>query len=91
MSNCIVALQCRAIAEAVNRYLPTGMARVRAQVWQVGFVVGKVVLVQVYSEYFGFLCQKPFIPPTSPSSQSLGADTQRPCDELITRPRSPAD
>jgi hypothetical protein len=34
---------------------------------------------------------KPFIPLTSPSSQSPGADTQKPCDELITHPRSPAD
>jgi hypothetical protein len=37
-----------------------------------------------------FPLPKPFIPP-SPSSQSPEADTQRPCDELITRPGSPAD
>jgi hypothetical protein len=38
-----------------------------------------------------FPLPKPFIPPISPSSsQSPGADTQRSCDELITRPRSPA-
>jgi hypothetical protein len=35
----------------------------------VGFVVDKVAPGQVFSEYFGFPCQKPFIPPTSPSSQ----------------------
>jgi hypothetical protein len=38
----------RAIAEA---------ARVFAPVWQVGFVVDKVASGQVFSEYFGFLCQ----------------------------------
>jgi hypothetical protein len=32
----------RAIAEAVIRWLPTAAARVRARVWQVGFVVHKV-------------------------------------------------
>jgi hypothetical protein len=37
-----------------------------------------------------FPLPKPFIPPTSPSSQSPWADTQSPCDELLTRPRSPA-
>jgi hypothetical protein len=28
-----------------------------ARVWQVGFVADKVVLGQVFSEYFGFPCQ----------------------------------
>jgi hypothetical protein len=46
----------RFIAEAVNRWLPTAAARV----WQVGFVVDKVASGQVFSEYFGFPCQKPF-------------------------------
>jgi hypothetical protein len=63
----------RSIAEAVNRWLPTAATRVRAGVWQVGFVVDIVASGQVFSEYFGFPCQKPFIPPTSPSSQSPGA------------------
>jgi hypothetical protein len=40
----------RAIAEAVNRWLPTAAARV----WQVGFVVDKAASGQVFSEYFGF-------------------------------------
>jgi hypothetical protein len=31
-----------AITEAVSRWLPTAAARVRARVWQVGFVVDKV-------------------------------------------------
>jgi hypothetical protein len=41
-------------------------ARVRARVWQVGFVVDKVASGQVFSEYFGFLCQN------RSSSQSAG-------------------
>jgi hypothetical protein len=47
----------RAIAEAVSRWLSTAAARVRARVWQVRFVVDKVALGQVFSEYFGFPCQ----------------------------------
>jgi hypothetical protein len=50
----------RAIAQAVSRWLPTAAARVRARVWQVGFVVDKVALGQVFSEYFGFPCQSSF-------------------------------
>jgi hypothetical protein len=41
------------MAEAVSRWLPT----VAARVWQVGFVMDKVALGQVFSEYFGFPCQ----------------------------------
>jgi hypothetical protein len=59
-----------ATAEAVSRWLPTAAARVRATLWQVGFVVDKVASGQVFSEYFGFPCQQPFISPTSPSSPS---------------------
>jgi hypothetical protein len=47
----------RVIAEGVSCWLPTAAAQVRAQVWQVGFVVDKVVSVQVFFEYFGFPCQ----------------------------------
>jgi hypothetical protein len=47
----------RAIAEAVSRWLPAAAARVRARVWQVGFVVDKVASGQVLSEYYGFPCQ----------------------------------
>jgi hypothetical protein len=47
----------RAIAEAVSRWLPNLAARVRARVWQVGFVVDKVASGQDFSEYFGFLYQ----------------------------------
>jgi hypothetical protein len=49
-----------AIAQAVSRWLPTAAARVQARVWQVGFVVDKVALGQVFSEYFGFPCQSSF-------------------------------
>jgi hypothetical protein len=47
----------RAIAKAVSLWLPTAAARVRARVWQVGFVVDQVASGQVLSEYFGFHCQ----------------------------------
>jgi hypothetical protein len=70
-----------AIVEAVSRWLPTAAARV----WQMGFVVDKVALGQVFSEYFGFSCQNPSF------HQLLHPHAQRPCDELITHPRSPAN
>jgi hypothetical protein len=54
---CLSFLLGRAITEAVSRWLPTAAARVRARVWQVGFVVEKVMSGQVFSEYFGFTCQ----------------------------------
>jgi hypothetical protein len=47
----------RAIAEAVSRWLPIAAARVRAQGWQMGFVVDKVPSGQVFPKYFGFPCQ----------------------------------
>jgi hypothetical protein len=50
------------IAQAHSRQLSTAAARVRAQVrsGHVGFVVDKVALGQVFSEYFGFPCQFSF-------------------------------
>jgi hypothetical protein len=51
----------RAIAQAVSRWLPISAARVRARVWQVGLVVDKVALWQVFSEYFGFPCQSSYL------------------------------
>jgi hypothetical protein len=50
----------RAIAQAVSRWFPTAAARVRAHVWQVGFVVDKVALGQLFSEYFDSPCQSLF-------------------------------
>jgi hypothetical protein len=44
----------RAIAQAVNRWLPTAATRVRPRSGHVGFVAAKVALGQVFSEYFGF-------------------------------------
>jgi hypothetical protein len=52
-----------AIDKAVNCRLPTAATRVRARIWQVGFVVDNVASGQVFSEYVGFPCQKPFISP----------------------------
>jgi hypothetical protein len=49
-----------AIAQVASRWLPTAAARVRARVWQVGFVVDKLALGQVFSEYYGFPCQSSF-------------------------------
>jgi hypothetical protein len=44
----------RVIAQAVSRWLPTAAARAQTRVYLVGFVVDKVALGQVFSEYFGF-------------------------------------
>jgi hypothetical protein len=78
----------RAIAEAVSRWLPIAEARVRARVCQVGFVLDKMALGQVFSEYFGFPCQPHFIPPTSPSSQSPRTGTRG--QYMAAVPRGPS-
>jgi hypothetical protein len=57
---CYLVEKGHATAQAVSRWLPTAAARVRAQVWQVGFAVDKVALGQVFSKYFGFPCQSSF-------------------------------
>lgn len=44
----------RIIHEAVSRRLPTAAARVRSKVSDVRFVVNKVVLDRVFSEYLRF-------------------------------------
>jgi hypothetical protein len=46
----------RAIAQAVSRWLPTEADRFRTGFGQVGFLVDKVELGQVFSGYFGFPC-----------------------------------
>jgi hypothetical protein len=56
----LISLKGRTIAEAVSRWLPTATARVGAQAGHVGFVVDKVTLGQVFSEYLGFPCQSSF-------------------------------
>jgi hypothetical protein len=50
-------LKGRAVAQAVSRWIPTAAARVRVRAEQVGFVVNKMALGQVFPEYFGFPCQ----------------------------------
>jgi hypothetical protein len=45
------------MAQAVSRRPLTAAAWVRAQVNPVGFVVDKVALGEVFSEFFGFPCQ----------------------------------
>jgi hypothetical protein len=63
----------RAIAEVVSRCLPTAAARVRARVWQVGFVADKVASGAGFLRVLRFPLPKAFIPPISPSSsQSAG-------------------
>jgi hypothetical protein len=58
--NVVTMLLGRVIAQSVSRWLPTAAARVQARLWQVGFMVDKVALGQVFSEYFGFPCQSLF-------------------------------
>jgi hypothetical protein len=58
--NYIYGLHGCAIAQAVSGWLPTAAARVRAQAEHVRFVVGKVSLGQVFSEYFDFPCHLSF-------------------------------
>jgi hypothetical protein len=56
----------RAIAQAVSRWLPTAAVRgSRPGLVTWDFVVDKVALGQVFSEYFGFPCQIS-IPPIAP-------------------------
>jgi hypothetical protein len=50
----------RAIAQEVSRWLPTAAAGFAPGPGQVGFVVDKLTLGQVFSEYFGFPCQSLF-------------------------------
>jgi hypothetical protein len=52
--------QGRVIAQVVSPWLPTAAARVRARSGHVRFVVDKVALGQVFSEYFGLPCQSSF-------------------------------
>jgi hypothetical protein len=52
----------RVIAQAVSHWLPTAAVRGSSPglvMWD--FVMDKVVLGQVFSEYFGFPCQSSFL------------------------------
>jgi hypothetical protein len=64
----------RTVAQAVSHWLPTAASRIRARVWQVGFVVEKMALGQVFLRVLRFPLPI-FILPNSPSSQSLEAGT----------------
>jgi hypothetical protein len=50
----------RAIAQAVNRWLPTAAARVRFRAEHVSFLMDKLALGRVFSEFFGFPRQSSF-------------------------------
>jgi hypothetical protein len=50
----------RAITQAVSPWRPTAAARVRARIRSCGICGGKVALVHVFSQYFGFACQLSF-------------------------------
>jgi hypothetical protein len=50
----------RAVAQAVSRWLPTAVARVRFRPEHKRFVMDKATLGQVFSEYFDFPCQLSF-------------------------------
>jgi hypothetical protein len=50
----------RAVAQAVNRLLPSAAAWVPVRAEHLGFLVNKVTLGEVSSEYFGFPCQLSF-------------------------------
>jgi hypothetical protein len=60
-ANVRIAVWGRAIAQAVSRWLPTAAVQGSSpglDMWD--FVVDKVALGQVFSEYFGFPCQFSF-------------------------------
>jgi hypothetical protein len=50
----------RAVAQAVSHRLPIVAPRFELRSGNVGFVLDKVTLGQVFSEYFGFPCQSSF-------------------------------
>jgi hypothetical protein len=50
----------RSIAQAVGLRFPNAAARVKPRSGHMGFVVDKVALGQVFSEYCGFPCQFEF-------------------------------
>jgi hypothetical protein len=64
----------RAIAQAVSRWLPIAVARVRARVWSSGICGGHSDNGARFLRVLRFIFPM-FIPPNSPSSQSLGAGT----------------
>jgi hypothetical protein len=68
----------RAIAQAVNRRLPTATARVQNRVRSCGILWWtKVALGQVFSENFGLFPLPIYIPSASPQSSSLSPEAGR--------------
>jgi hypothetical protein len=59
-----------AIVEAVSRWLPTAAARVHTRVWSSGLCGGQIGVGARFLRIRMFPLPKPFIPPTSSSSQS---------------------
>jgi hypothetical protein len=66
-------IQGRAIAQAVNRWLPTAAARVQSRVLSSGICGGQSGVGAGFLRILRFPLS--FIPPNSPSSQSPGAGT----------------
>jgi hypothetical protein len=64
----------RAIAQAVSRWLPATADRIRVRVWSSGICSGKCGAGADFLRVLPFPLPI-FIPPNSPSSQSLGAGT----------------
>jgi hypothetical protein len=59
--DCIYSLKVgRAIAQVVSRWFPSASILVRARSGELEFVIDKVTMEQVFSEYFGFPCQSSF-------------------------------
>jgi hypothetical protein len=60
LTECNVTFQGSAIAQAVNRWLPTTAARVRSRVWSSGICGGQIGSGVGFPEYFSFPCQSSF-------------------------------
>jgi hypothetical protein len=58
--SCVSGVEGRVTVQAVSRWLPTAAGRVRARAEHVEFVMDKVALGQVFSEYFRFPSQSSF-------------------------------
>jgi hypothetical protein len=70
--HCLTSIVGRAIAQAASRWLPTaaaGGSNPGLVMWD--FVVDKVALGQVFSEYFGFPCHSSFHQLLQKSSSSI--------------------
>jgi hypothetical protein len=80
-----------AIAEAVSRWLPTAAGRVRARFWSSGICGGQSGVGAGFLRVLRFPLPKPFHSTNFYIITITRGSQQRPCDELITRRRSPAE